>query len=101
MLAAWLAARHLADLPRNGFPLAGFYAPTIPTNPKSSPFQSALISAEVIDKVAVPIIIKRLLGERLTEVEGPPQLLFQYMQAEYFCWILTSKGHVQAANSCI
>lgn len=92
MLIAWLAARHLADLSRNGFLLLGFDAPTIPPHPKGSPFRSALIGVEVIDKVAVPIIIKGLWGERLTEVEGPPQLLFQHTQAENFCWFINFKG---------
>lgn len=59
---------------------------TFPPTPKvvlSEVLQSVL---EVIDKVAVPIIIKGLLGEQPSEVEGQPQLLFQHTQAENFCW---------------
>lgn len=61
----------------------------------SHPPQKVVLSEvlwSVFDKVAVPIIIKGLLGEQLTEVEDPPQLLFQYKQAENFCWFINFKG---------
>lgn len=78
VLCTWLAAEDLADFPRNGFLWVGIDVPAVPTHSKSSPFRSALISAEVIDKVPVPIIIKGLLGQQLTEAEGLPELQFQH-----------------------
>lgn len=40
----------------------------------------------------VPFITKWLLGGQLPEVEDSPQLLFQQMKAEVFCWFINLKG---------
>lgn len=93
----WWHYGHLEGFPRNGFVWIGFNAPII----KSNKQQSALISAKVIFKVAVPFTTKGLFGVQMTDAEGPYSCCSSKCKQKFSARLLISKGSIQIANSCI